>query len=174
MLEVGAFKYLTILCRGSPWGGWFTSDTSLVRLRARSQGYSVLWRVTCYCCVHTLLLHYEVPIAPSREAINNMIFSCSEKPSAMVQKVQSAESLKRLILISEYSITMLFCEEASLQSGQYNMIVFLLLKQFMVQQTIVSPCNAQAFSYVLISRREWFTERDLLGQEQVCNRSLWK
>lgn len=47
-----------------------------------------------------------------------MIFSCSEKPSLMVQKMQSAESLKKLILILEYFITMLSCEEAPLQSGQ--------------------------------------------------------
>jgi len=47
-----------------------------------------------------------------------MIFLFSKKPDLVVQKVQSADSLKWLILISDYFITMLSCDEASLQSGQ--------------------------------------------------------
>lgn len=56
------------------------------RSEAGRQGCSVLCRVTCYCWIPTLLLHYEVAISPCRQAINNTIFSFSKKSDLVVQK----------------------------------------------------------------------------------------
>lgn len=55
--------------------------------------------------------------------------------------MQADNSFKRLFLISDSFITMLPCDEASLQSGQLYMMVLLLLKQYVLIHSTIVPQN---------------------------------